>query len=65
MTDKQEIFEKVNEMLENTGLNYEINSTSSLEEFLENEDNQLLEEYEMIESLYSELLDIPYYDEDE
>ena len=63
MADKREIFERINELMESSGLTYEINDVSGLEEFLENDDNQQYEEYEEIESLYNELLDYSCYDE--
>jgi len=64
MADKQEMFNRINELLESTGLTFEINDISGLEEFLENEDNQQYEEYEEIEGLYNELMDYSYYDDD-
>lgn len=65
MADKQEIFDRINELLESTGLTYEINDISSLEEFLENDDNQQYEEYEEIESLYNEIMDCSCYDDND
>ncbi|HEX2946934.1 MAG TPA: hypothetical protein VHT96_13385 [Clostridia bacterium] len=65
MAEKQEIFNRINELLESTGLTIEINDVSGLEEFLENEDNQQYEEYEEIESLYNELMDYSVFDDDE
>lgn len=65
MADKHEIFDRINELLEGIGLTYEINDISSLEDFLENEDNQQFEEYEEIEDLYNELMDYPDIEDDE
>ncbi len=65
MADKQEIFDRINELLESNGLAFEINDISSLEEFLESDDNQQYEEYEEIESLYNELMDYSYYDDND
>lgn len=65
MTDKKEIFERINELIESTGQNYEINDAAGLEEFLDNIDNQQYEEYDEIESLYNDLMDFSYYDEEE
>jgi len=55
MTDNQNIYDKINELLENMDYNYEIKDASELEEFLENDENQQFEEYEEIEKLYTML----------
>lgn len=65
MTDKQEILDKINELTMNMDLNLALNSTSNIEEFLDNVDNQQYEEYDEIESLYNELMELSYYDDDE
>ncbi len=64
MYDKQEIFDRINELLENTDLSYEIKDTSDLESFLDNIDNQQYEEYEEIENLYNELMEVSDFEEE-
>lgn len=64
MTDKQDIYEKINELLENTDLNYEIKDVSELEGFLEDDDNQQYEEYEEIEKLYTMLMEDTDFEEE-
>jgi hypothetical protein len=58
MNERQDIFDKINELLQNSDLGFEINDTSDLEEFLDNEENHQYEEYEEIESLYAELVEL-------
>ncbi len=65
MTDKQEILDKINELATNMDLNHSLSNTSSIEEFLDNVENQQYEEYDEIESLYNELMELSYYDDDE
>ncbi len=65
MTDKQEILDKINELAMNMDLNLSLNSTSNIEEFLDNVENQQYEEYDEIESLYNELMELSYYDDEE
>jgi hypothetical protein len=57
MTDKYEVFERVNELLENTGYPMEIKEISDLEDFLNELDNQQYEEYDEIEKLYNDLME--------
>ena len=64
MTDRQDIFDKINELLENTDLSYEIKDTADLEGFLEDDDNQLLEEYEEVEKLYTMLMEDSDFEEE-
>ncbi len=65
MTDKQEILDKINELAMSMDLNLSLNSTSNIEEFLDNVENQQYEEYDEIESLYNELMELSYYDDEE
>ncbi len=65
MTDKQEILDKINELAVNMDLNLTLNNTSNIEEFLDNVENQQYEEYDEIERLYNELMELSYYDDDE
>ncbi len=64
MTDKQEILDKINELAQNMDLNYTFSDQSNVEEFLDNEENQQFEEYDEIESLYNELMELSYYEDD-
>lgn len=57
MTDNQEIFDRINELLENTNLSYEIKDEADLEGFLEDDENQQYEEYEEVEKLYTMLME--------
>lgn len=57
MNDKQDIFERINELLENTDLAYEIKDAADLEGFLEDDENQQYEEYEEVEKLYTMLME--------
>lgn len=65
MSDKQELLDKINELAQNMDLNYAFSDTSSIEEFLDNVENQQFEEYDEIESLYNELVELSYYDDNE
>ncbi len=57
MADRFEVFERVNELLENTGYPLEIKDISDLEDFLNELDNQQYEEYDEIEKLYNDLME--------
>jgi reverse gyrase len=65
MTDKQEILDKINELAANMEPHLAFSNTSSIEEFLDNVENQQYEEYDEIERLYNELMELSYYDDDE
>lgn len=54
---RNEIFERVNELMETMEYPVEIKDISDIEDFLNEEDNQTLEEYEEIEKLYNDLLE--------
>jgi len=62
--DKQEIYDKINELMENSDLSYEIKDISDLEDFLEDDENQQREEYEEIEKFYTMLMEDTDLDED-
>lgn len=62
MTDSQDIFSRINELLENTAITYEIKDSSDLESFLEDEENQQYEEYEEVEKLYTMLMEDSDYE---
>jgi len=62
--DKQEIYDKINELMENSDLSYEIKDISDLEDFLEDDENQQREEYEEIEKFYTALMEDTDFDED-
>ncbi|MEN6315180.1 MAG: hypothetical protein ABFD25_13145 [Clostridiaceae bacterium] len=64
MKDDQEIYDRINELLEDTDYGYEIKDVSELEDFLEDEENQQLEEYEEIEKLYTMLMEDTDFEED-
>lgn len=55
--DEKVIFEKVNQLLDETDYPVEINDTGGLEEFLNDEDNAKYDVYEEIEQLYNELME--------
>ncbi len=61
---KNEIFEKANELMENADYPVEFKDISDIEDFLNEEDNQTLEEYEEIEKLYNELMEEADLDEE-
>ncbi len=65
MSDRQEIFERINEIAQNLDVSYEFNDTAQLEEFLDNVDNQQYGEYDEIETLYNELMELSFYEEEE
>ncbi len=65
MTDKQEILDKISELAANIDDGLTLDNTSSIEEFLDNVENQQYEEYDEIEKLYNELMELSYYDDDE
>lgn len=64
MKDDQEIYDKINELLEDADYGYEIKDVSELEDFLEDDENQQLEEYEEIEKLYTMLMEDTDFEED-
>lgn len=57
MIERQDMIEKINELLENSDFAIEIRDVSDIEDFLNDEDNQELEEYEEIERLYNEMIE--------
>lgn len=65
MTDKQEIYDRINELLQSTGLAYDISDAEHLEEFIDNVENQQYSEYDEIEKLYTELMEISFYEDDD
>lgn len=65
MTDKQELLDKISELAANIDTGLTLSNTSSIEEFLDNVENQQYEEYDEIEKLYNELMELSYYDDDE
>lgn len=64
MKDSHEIYNRINELLEDVDYGYEIKDVSGLEDFLEDEENQQLEEYEEIERLYAMLMEDTDFEED-
>lgn len=64
MKNDQEIYDKINELLETTDYGDEIRDMSELEGFLEDDENQQLEEYEEIEKLYNMLMEDTDLEED-
>lgn len=64
MADRQDLFDKINELLENTDITYEIKDISDLESFLDNEENQQYEEYEEIANLYDMLMEESNYEDE-
>jgi hypothetical protein len=65
MSDRQELFDKLNELAQNMDLSFEFNDIDQIEEFLDNVDNQQYEEYDKIEGLYNELMELSFYDDEE
>lgn len=53
------IFDRINSMLEDTEYPLEIKDISDLEDFLNDEDNMKLEQFESIARMYDELMDGP------
>ena len=64
MAEKQDLFDKINELLENTDITYEIKDSTDLESFLEDEDNQQYDEYEEVEKLYTMLMEDSDFEEE-
>lgn len=64
MTDRQEIFDRINELMATSDLSYDFKDAADIESFLENDENQQYEEYEEIEKLYEELVEISEYEEE-
>lgn len=54
---RNEIIERVNELMENADYPIEIKDISDIEDFLNEEDNQTLEEYEEVEKMYNDLME--------
>lgn len=54
---RNEIIERVNELMESAEYPMEIKDISDIEDFLNEEDNQTLEEYEEIEKMYNDLME--------
>lgn len=55
--DIQRIFDKINEMLEETDYPVEINDISDLEDFLNDDENTKYDCYDEIEKLYERILE--------
>jgi hypothetical protein len=62
MTDRQEILDRINELMVSTDLSYDFKDATDIESFLENDENQQYEEYEEVEKLYEELVEISEYE---
>ncbi|HOA54701.1 MAG TPA: hypothetical protein PK423_00240 [Clostridiales bacterium] len=65
MTDRQDIFERINELAQNIDEGFEFTNEEQLEEFLDDVDNQQYKEYEEIERLYNELMELSFYDDED
>ena len=65
MTDRQDIFEKINELAQNIDEGFEFTNEEQLEEFLDDVDNQQYKEYDEIERLYNELMELLFYDDED
>lgn len=65
MTERHEIFEKINELARNIDADFEFSDIEQIEEFLDDFENQQYKEYDEIERLYNELMELSYYDEEE
>lgn len=61
--DEEMIFEKINQLLEDTDYPVEISSISDIEDFLNDDDNTEFEQYDAIEKLYNKLME--YSDSDD
>jgi cell division septum initiation protein DivIVA len=65
MTDRQDIFERINELAQNIDEGFEFTNEEQLEEFLDDVDNQQYKEYDEIERLYNELMELSFYDDED
>lgn len=65
MTDRHEIFEKINELAHNIDENYGFTSIEEIEEFLDDVENQQYKEYDEIEKLYNELMELSFYEDED
>lgn len=63
--DRQDIFEKINELAQNIDEGFEFTNEEQLEEFLDDVDNQQYKEYDEIERLYNELMELSFYDDED
>ena len=64
MSDRQEILDRINELMVSTDLSYDFKDAADIESFLEDEENQQYEEYEEVEKLYEELVEMSEYEEE-
>ncbi|HOQ06396.1 MAG TPA: hypothetical protein PK127_07515 [Clostridiales bacterium] len=65
MTERHEIFERINELAQNIDEDFEFADIEQVEEFLDDVENQQYEEYDEIERLYNELMELSFYDDEE
>jgi hypothetical protein len=65
MTDRHEIFEKINELAHNIDENYGFTSIEEIEEFLDDVENQQYKEYDEIEKFYNELMELSFYEDED
>ncbi|NMA33943.1 MAG: hypothetical protein GX940_05250 [Clostridiaceae bacterium] len=65
MTDRQEIFERINELAKNIDEDHEFTSIEEIEEFLDDVENQQYKEYDEIEKLYNELMELSFYEDED
>ena len=65
MSDRDEIFERINELAQNIDEDLEFTDIEQVEEFLDDVENQQYEEYDEIERLYNELMELSFYDDEE
>jgi len=55
--DTNYLFEKINMLLENINYPVEITDITELEEFLNNEENAIYEEYDEIAQIYDQIME--------
>jgi hypothetical protein len=57
MSRKNDVFSKINDLLESTDYPTDIKDVNDLEDFLNDVENQQYDEYDEIERIYDELMD--------
>jgi predicted CoA-binding protein len=65
MIDRQEVFERINELAQNIDVNYVFVNADQLEEFLDDVENQQYKGYDEIERLYNELMELSFYEDED
>ncbi|GEM_PF-974114 len=60
--DEKQVFDKINELLEDTDYPVKITSVADIDDFLLDDDNRRFEQYEVIGRMYDDLREKPEID---